>query len=549
MSEIIKSENETGITINFDFRNREDPIKDLYSTINQWDYSLNWTDAATMQPDNYFKINYPFVKRVEFMIATGGSESRDLFIDPHDRSTLYDYKFDSLIAACETALRQGLKPNIKTGSVPLKFSSEPFISEQFGVNSRPPDDDKYDAYYDFIKAVADALIEHFGIDEVRKWSWCVLTEYENKDWFMCAGDTTGKATEQAFYKLYDFSAAALQDSIGKEHLIIGAHAMLCLEGHFDPRGFIEHCASGINHKTGEVGSQVNYWAFSIYDLGPGNYNFGRKMTLTEALNFLRDKAEEVGFNDLKYGIDEGYLLFGADGKLLNASHVTAQSYQGAYTARHYKEAILAGLDWYSLWAFNTDSIWGVGNVSADSVGTFTVMLGSKMAGDQYVPPLSVTGKQRSEKNLVDGFAGYDNKTETAHIMAFNYNPDEFSSVCESLTIEIDNINTVDGDSVIIKQWYVDDRVNWLSRWMQDQEEHGIKDDDWFHSKYCVDIIHSIFNDHAIKVWYDHVEDYIEIATLKCEETVESVINNKLILKAELDHHAVVFYEITNIKVS
>jgi len=537
---------ESCITISFDFNICNETIKDIYSTINQWDYSLNWTDAAKKQPDDYFKKNYPYVKTVEFMTATGGSESRDLFIDPLDRSTLYDYKFDPLINACETAKRQGLKPNIKTGNVPLKFSSEPFISESFGVNVRPPDSDKYDAYYDFIKAVADALIAHFGIDEVRSWSWCILTEYENKDWFRCADDETGEATEREFYKLYDYSVAALQESIGKDHLSVGAHAMLCDVGHFDPRSFIEHCANGINYKTGEIGSQVNYWAFSIYDLGPGNHTFGRKMTLTTALNFLRDKAVEVGFTGLKYGIDEGYLLFGADGKLLNASHVTAQSYQGAYTAKHYKEAILSGLDWYSLWAFNTESIWGVGINAADSVGTFTVKLGSKMAGDNFVPPLSVIGALRSDKNQVDGFAGYNSNTKTAHIMAYNYNPDEFSEIGESLTIELSNISSVSGDSLTVKRWYVDDRVNWLSQWMKDQEEHGIKDDDWFHSKYCVDILHSIYKDEAMQIWYDHVKDYIKIATLKCVETTESIVDGKLTLKAELEHHGVVFYEIINI---
>ena len=535
------------ITMTFDMVNCKEVIKDIYSTINQWDFSQNWTKAADNQPDDYFKKNYPYVKVVEFMTATGGSESRDLYNDPLNRDTLTDYKFDSLINACETALRQGLKPNIKTGNVPLKFCAEPFISEQFGVNVRPPDDDKYCAYYDYIKAAADALILRFGLTEVRKWSWCVLTEYENKDWFKCEGDETGEATREAFFKLYDYSVGALQASVGKDYLVVGAHAMLCDVGHFDPRDFIEHCAYGTNYFTGEVGSQVNYWAFSIYDLGPGNYSFGRRLTLTLALDFLRDKAKEVGFNSLRYGIDEGYLLFGADGKLLNASHVTAQSYQGAYTAKHYKEAILSGLDWYSLWAFNTESIWGIGDNAADSVGTHTVKLGSKMAGDFFVPPVSITGKLKSNDNQVDGFAGYNSGKNTIHIIAYNYNPDEFSQVGESLNFILYNVYPVDGNSVNIKCWYVDDNVNWLSQWMKDQEEHGVTDEEWHHSKYCVDIIHSTFSEIAQKVWYDHVKDYIEISTLTCSESTEIVKGGKLTLSANLEHHGVVFYEITGVK--
>lgn len=542
----IKAERDN-IEMIFNFNNTEKPIKDIFSTINQWDYGWQWTHFADNQSEKYFSENYPFVKTVELMVATGGSAERDLFIDPHDRSVLDDYKFDSLIMACENVVRQGLKPNIKTGSVPLKFSGSPQISSSFAVNVRPPDDDKYGDYYKYIKAIADALVAHFGMDEVKTWSWCVLTEYENRDWFQAAGDTTGDATKAAYFKLYDYTVAALRASIGSENLVVGAHAMLCDVGLWDPRDFIVHCATGTNHFTGKIGTQINYITFSLYDLKPGDFTFGRKLNLTSALDFLRNKAVEVGLTNLSYGIDEGYILFGADMKLVNMSHVVASGYQGAFTAKHFKESIECGLDWYSLWSFNTEGIWGAGNTAADAIVTHIARLGSKMVGSSYVQPVSVNGTPKDAQNHVDGFAGYNNSTNTMYVMAYCFNPDENAVTREEVELVLENIAAVEGDTVTVRRWYVDDSCNWFPNWIQDMSANSISDKDYFFSKYSVEVPVSLGNDAAKRVWYENVEKYVEKSTLTYTETTETVINNVLTLGASLDCHGVVFYEITNVR--
>ena len=139
-----------GETLTFDLSTHGKIVKNLYSDVNVWDFRSYWGDKASDQPTDYFSINYASIKTIQFMTATGGNKNRDLFLDPDDRSVLDDYNFDRIISALHNVVRQGLKPMIKTGAVPLKFSANPVIGK-FGVNVRQPED--YDVYYDYIKAM------------------------------------------------------------------------------------------------------------------------------------------------------------------------------------------------------------------------------------------------------------------------------------------------------------------------------------------------------------------------------------------------------------
>ncbi|MGH9818060.1 MAG: hypothetical protein ACRD6I_18505, partial [Candidatus Acidiferrales bacterium] len=51
-----------------------------------------------------------------------GTVERDLFTAPLDFAVLNDFNTASLIHMVDNIIAQGLKPNIKLGSVPLKFT-------------------------------------------------------------------------------------------------------------------------------------------------------------------------------------------------------------------------------------------------------------------------------------------------------------------------------------------------------------------------------------------------------------------------------------------
>ena len=214
--------NSAGIQVSFDLSKAGKPIADKFSVLNAWNLNSSWTGAADNQPMDYLSSDYPFLNSVQLMTATGGSKDRDLFVNPDDRGTMTDYKFDTLIDACRNVLKQGLKPYIVTGNVPIKFSSNPSAAG-FGVNVRPPDD--FNQYYMYIKSVADALVSAFGLGEVSTWTWGVLTEYENPDWFVTA-DWSPTNSENAYFKLYDYTVAALQASLGASNITACAEPQL-----------------------------------------------------------------------------------------------------------------------------------------------------------------------------------------------------------------------------------------------------------------------------------------------------------------------------------
>lgn len=83
----------------------------------------------------------------------------------------------------------------------------------------------------------------------------VLTEYENKDWFLAA-DSTPASTKTVDFKLYDYTVAALQTSIGADNLVVGAHSMTVTAALWDELEFIDHVSKGVNFKTGKIGTQL-----------------------------------------------------------------------------------------------------------------------------------------------------------------------------------------------------------------------------------------------------------------------------------------------------
>ena len=70
------------LDVTFDLGARGKTITDKFSDINMWEVDRIWTEQAADQPKDYFTANYPFVRRIQLMAATGGNEQRDLFKNP-----------------------------------------------------------------------------------------------------------------------------------------------------------------------------------------------------------------------------------------------------------------------------------------------------------------------------------------------------------------------------------------------------------------------------------------------------------------------------------
>lgn len=513
-----------------------DTLPNVVSNVNVW--NMQDSDQFTnLKINEEYNIG-DFVEYVQLMQCTGGNASRDLFVDPYNFDVLDDYDFSSLIANCKGIIELGAKPHLKLGSVPLKYSSRAQMGESFGTNIYPPDD--YNVYYNYIAAMAQALVDEFGAEEVLKWRFGVMTEYENADWFM-AVDKTPESSAEAYMKLYDYTVAALQDVIG-ENIFVGAHSMTVTEGLWDERLFINHCASGTNYKTGEKGTRICFLSASFYDYSPGEYTSGK--TLTETIEFLRESADEAGLKGLIFGIDEGRLLCGNssganDTQLL--TRIVGYTYQAAYDARIYKQLFDCGGDYFSAWGYLSNGLFdGNPTVSWHVAKNISGFAGAKRVYTEKSKSGVVYNAQ------VDCVSAYDEESGTLRIMAYNFKNDVDYDKSIDLSLKI-NAPQFNGKTVKITACTVDDSCNYFDEWVKDRETYGIGNDcfSWSPDDPQIDSPVTLENEAARNIYFTELrEKYVERSRLKPVVQTVTVENSVINLDAELAANGVVFYEIT-----
>ena len=507
------------------------------SNVNVWSIQGNqFVGAKVNEKYNIFE----FVDYIQFMQCTGGNADRDLFKDPYDKTVLDDYDFTKLINNCRGVLELGAKPMLKLGSVPLKYSAKASADEYFGTNIYPPDD--YDVYYNYIAAIAQALVDEFGREEVLSWRYGVMTEYENSDWFMAnSGDPEDAAVE--YCKLYDYTVQALIDVIGKD-VFVGAHAMAVTEGHWDERIFINHCANGTNYKTGRKGSRICYLAASFYDLRPGEETGG--MPLENTMKHLKKAADEAGLEGLIFGVDEGRLLYGnsrgRDDNQLNTRTV-GYTYQGAYDARMYRTMFNNNINYFSSWSFLSGGLLnGNPTVSYHVASNAAKFDGANLVKTKRTLRTLLPGVE------VDAVSAYNEETKTVHVMAYNYKNDVDYQRCANLDFKI-KVPQFDGQKVRVTAYVIDDNCNYFDEWQEDRVKYNITDDcfNWSPDDPEIESITTLREDWARDIYFNDLrEKYEECSRLEPIITEADVKNGKVKLDITLDPNAVVFYQITPI---
>lgn len=509
-------------------------LGNVVNNVNIWSVEGNPFVGAQINEENNI---FEFVEYVQFMQCSGGTEARDLFKDPLDKTVLDDYDFTVLVENCRGIVNIGAKPFLKLGSVPLKFSKNATTDIGFGMNPYPPDD--YDVYYNYIHALATALVKEFGKAEVLSWRFGCMTEYENAAWFF-AGEEDPELSAESYCKLYDYTVAALQDAIG-EDVFVGAHSMTVTEGLWDEAEFIKHCGEGTNYKTGEKGTRLCYLSGSFYDSTPGDFTDGK--TLPETIEYLRETAESVGLNDLIYGIDEGRILEGnASGKdsreLL--TRTCGYTYQAAYDARLIGQMFNNGIDYFSAWSYLSNGFFQ-GN---PTVSYHVAQNAAKFNGAKLV---------ETKKNIggcmfgteVEAVSAYNEGTGKLHIMAYNFKNDvEYNKEAE-LNIKI-NADKFQGDKVKVTAYVVNDDCNYFDEWVEDRKTYGITDDcfAWSPDDPSIDNPVTLSDEKARETYFNELyAKYTECSRLVPVEKEVEIIDGEITLDIILDPNAVVFYEI------
>ena len=510
-------------------------LHNVVNNVNIWSIECNpFVNARINEENNIFE----FVEYVQFMQCTGGTETRDLFKNPNDKTVLDDYDFTLLINNCRGVLNLGAKPFLKLGNVPLKFSKDATTEIGFGMNPYPPDD--FDVYYNYIHALATELVKEFGKEEVLTWRFGVMTEYENAAWFF-AGEEDPEASAEAYCKLYDYSVAALQDAIG-EGVFVGAHSMTVTEGLWDEAEFIKHCGEGTNYKTGKKGTRVCYLSSSFYDSVPGDYTDGK--TLPESIEYLRETAESVGLNDLIYGVDEGRILEGNSSGNVGSELLTrtcGYTYQAAYDARLTAQMFNNDIAYFSAWSYLSNGFLQ-GN---PTVSYHVAKNAAKFGGANLVS----TDKTKSGVILgsdVDAVSAFNEKTNTLHVMAYNFKNDVEYDKSTEMTFEI-NVPQFSGKNVKVTAYVINDDCNYFDEWVEDRKTYNITDDcfAWSPDDPSIDNPTTLVDEDAREIYFNELySKYTECSKLVPTETEMVAKDGKITLDITLDPHAVVFYEIT-----
>jgi len=495
--------------------------------MNQWDYRPRWLDEIENVPEDHFRKNMPYVKYIQLMTCAGGNEHRDLFKNPLDRTVMDDYDFSPLIRACKNILRQGLIPHLKLGNVPVKYSSNS-ATGGFGVNTFPPDN--YHVWHAYIKAMIQSLADEFGLENVRRWRFGSVTEFENADWFSVNGNPV--QTRDAFFALYDYTVDALEQVLGN-NVCVGAHSMTVSEGLWDEREFITHCASGKNLCTGKTGTRLCFLAASYYENKPGE--LGNRKSLAETIASLRNHAKSVGLNNLFYGVDEGRMLTGLDKKQLNPRAV-GYTWQAAYDARMYHTMLDENIDYFSHWAYTANNILpGALSVSAHPSNLFYRMAGAVRLSETHQAPDS-HGK-------VGGIAALNKEQNKLYVLFYHYSDDALRKGEEAdISCEIAGLGKT--GTVTVIRTLISDDSNFFDEYLIDRANAGItqKDYSWSSDSFVISAT-ELPNPNHVQIFQNKMPYYMECSTLKPVSESFKIENGILNIHTLLPIHGVLLYEI------
>lgn len=479
---------------------------------------------------------FRFVHWVQLMQCSGGSLERDLFTNPRDRKILTDYNFESLIRNCDGIIALGAKPYLKLGGVPLKLVSNPKISKAFNMNVYPPD--SYTQYYEYLKALLNDLVNHFGKKEVQSWRFGCMTEYENIDWFQAR---SGKAEDclKEYCKLYDYTAQALIDVLGN-NVFISAHSATEDEGIWDEREFIKHVAKGKNWANGGKGTKISGLSISYYDKEPGSSLSGRDLPST--IKILQNAADLYGLRNIVFGVDEGRILVGTclgNSSISLLSRTCGYTWQGSYDARIYLQAIDNGIDYFSSWSFLTgSSLIGYPTISyhvAENIDSF---------GNYKRIKIKSHIINNDNKNEIGCLSGIE--ADTIKIMLYNYSNKVHASGKTSICLDIKLPHNWEKIKIIKK--LIDDNCNYFDEWVEDREKYGINNIafSWSPDDPMIDNTTTLSDNKVRSFYYKYLRKrYIKASIMKPNTYNEIIHNNTYTKNVTVKENNVLFINIIN----
>ncbi len=259
---ISNSQSTSSISINVDYANVIDTIGPIWNGIGG-----STGLAMTPQGERLFQrivdsSPYPYYKRIWGVTETGTAVpfsaeadwgSTNVYQVDKNGNPFYDFTlFDQIF---DVVLAKHFIPIMHLGNMPDSLSSAPKTVRQVKENliKYPPKD--YNHWYDLVYNIVKHCVERYGQGSVVQWRWEVWSEPDITNYWM--------GTEEDFYKMYDYAAAAVKSALPEAQVGGNSVTQSIKRGTPVLVRFIEHCMRGKNYKDGSAGASLDFITFHL----------------------------------------------------------------------------------------------------------------------------------------------------------------------------------------------------------------------------------------------------------------------------------------------
>jgi xylan 1,4-beta-xylosidase len=249
----------------------DEPIADLRPIWNYFGYDEAGT---TLTPEGRHLLSAvnelseaPIRIRVHHLLTSGDGtlalkwSSTNAYTEDANGNPIYNWTM--MDAIMDELTQPGVEPFVQAGFMPEDLSSQPTpytppLTQRglpkdmvSGGAFYPPKD--YQKWQNLIAAWAQHCVDRYGRERAESWLWEAWNEPESPYW---------KGTMEEFFMLYDHFAAGVKSVL--PHAQVGGPHVTdpgWKNGDIFMEAFLEHCRSGLNAATGEIGTPLDFIAF------------------------------------------------------------------------------------------------------------------------------------------------------------------------------------------------------------------------------------------------------------------------------------------------
>ena len=407
-------------TININTNAIQGPMYSFWSTrpmVNQTRFNST-SFTASLEDIKTYVTSYNLVR-----MLGGRTDDRNTFYQGVDASGNIITDFSGLITSMQNFMQTGFKPRIVLDNVPWEMSP-PRLEDTYG-NSKPPAD--YDLWRQYINAFLQALVDEFGMEEVKTWRFRVSTEpnYTPDHW---------RGTRDEYFKHYDITVDEVLQVI--PDAIIGPGNLLTEGVATYTTELIDHCANGTNFATGEQGTKMDFFSISYYEKIDQN-----TVKLPAVAELYRSKLNSYPqFSDIPFDIQEFGMLRDENGtrgiSLVDATELGA-SWYATIADMAYQYGITEIYDWGQEVEASTLP-QGRKNV--------TSMLQMMEGGDRVEAIATLNGYTGAIPVVKD---------DKIYVLVYNHNPSRTSTSSRTLYPQIKGGAVTANNKWTMNEWTVD----------------------------------------------------------------------------------------------